>query len=137
MAGSKNGTKSEVMLDTETIKFDDGSWWEIRTFITRGMRKKLRVEMMAGLALPESRDIDMEDKEAVKSYLMEHLSTIDVNNQDDGYLLYGTVAWSFDNDINIEAIDELDDHKVEYVLVKMKEFYDVTEDTLKKGITTQ
>ena len=107
-----------------------GAWWEIRTIITRGMRKAFR---RAGLQILARADgVDLSDPEAFKKVVMANPGALDLDAIDDAYLLYGTASWSYPEPISPEAIDKLPEKDVVIVLTRMRELYaEVTEETRK------
>jgi len=110
--------------DEETFRFSDGSWWTIRTLVTRGMRKAIRKSAMKNLPkIDPNEDIDFEDKEALKRRMFQDLESFDVDADDDAYLIHGTVAWSWDSAVSVDFLDTLPDPQTEVVLVRMQELY--------------
>ena len=115
---------------TERVELPDGNFWEIRTVITRGMRKAFR---RAGLQILAHADgVDLSDPEAFKKVVMANPGALDLDTIDDAYLLHGTASWSYPEPVSLEAIDKLPEKDVTVVLARMRELYaEVTEDARK------
>lgn len=113
-------------MDSERIDLPDGQWWEIRSVVTRAMRKAFR---KAGLqaflrgANGSGPEIDMQNEDALQKLMMQHPERWDLEAVDDAYLLYGSLSSSLLKDVSLEAIDQLPDKYVEPVLARMRELY--------------
>ena len=106
---------------TERVELPDGNFWEIRTIITRGMRKAFR---RAGLqALSNVPGVDFADPEVFKKAFQTRPDLVDLDLVDDAFLLYGTVSWNYPESISLEAIDKLPEKDVALVLARMNELY--------------
>ena len=116
-------------MPIERVELPD-AWWEIRTVITRGMRKAFR---RAGFPILARADgMDLSDPEAFKRVVMANPGAFDLDAIDDAYLLYGTVAWSYPEPVSLEALDKLPEKDVAVVLDRMRELYaEVTEEARK------
>lgn len=113
-------------METERIELPAGAWVEIRTVVSRKMRKAFR---KAGLASVMSGGangagpVDLTDPEAVKAMVMAHPERWDLDAVDDAFLLHGIVAWSWAGSLDIEALDSLPAADVEIILVRLRELY--------------
>jgi hypothetical protein len=113
-------------MDVERVALPSGQWWEIRTTVTRKMRKVFRAAGMAGfLGGIKGQDgtVDMADSEALKRLVMAHAKEWDLDAIDDAYLREGTVAWSYEMPIAPESIDALPDATVQIVLNRVRALY--------------
>ncbi len=117
--------------NTRRIEFDDdtGSWWEIKTVVTRGMRKQFRA---AGLkAISPDLGLETLDADALQKAMAKNPGAMDLDGIDDAYLMAGTVAYSFGKKISIAAIDDIEDKYVSHVIDVMRELYaDVDEEAM-------
>ena len=124
---------------TERLNFDDGSWWEIYTVVTRGMRKIFNQAAMASVASglkAANGAVDLTDADSMKRAVLGQADQIDLNTVDDAYLLYGTKAYSY-GAVELSIIDTLPDIVVAKVLDRMRELYAApTKAESKKGIVT-
>lgn len=113
----------------ERIDWPDGTWWEFRAVVTRGMRKRFN---RAGLAAIAKAGINVDDPGDLEIYLRSHPGDIDLDAIDDAYLLEGTTAYSFGELMSLEIIDALPDSIVRQVLARMRELYsDISEAQMK------
>ena len=108
--------------DVERIELPGGAWWEVRTVITRGMRRAFPKAAMSMLADVGS-DVDLTDSDSIKAYVTAHPSAWNIDGVENAHLTMGSVAWSFKPEITIEAIDDMDDALVTPVLARMSELY--------------
>ncbi len=116
-------------MDTERIELPNGNWWEIKTVVTRKMRKAFRAAVFQ--AMPRLPGVDLADAEAVKKAVMESPQKLDMDAIDDAYLLGGTVAYSY-GEVNQETIDSLPEAVTDKVLARMRELYaELTEEKRK------
>ena len=122
-------------MDTERIELPDGAWVEIKTVVSRRMRKAFR---RAGIAIAMGGDsngagpLDLSDPEAVKAYIMAHPERWDLDAVDDAFLLQGIAAWSWPGPVTRDAIDELPAASVDIILARLRAFYaEATSETLK------
>jgi hypothetical protein len=111
----------------ERIELPGGAWWEVRAVITRGMRRAFRKAAMSMLSDVGS-DVDLTDSDSIKAYVTAHPSAWDIDGVENAHLTMGSVAWSFDGEITLEAIDALDDELVAPVLARMSELYSEPDD---------
>lgn len=111
--------------DTERISLPDGSWWEIRTVVSRRMRKEFRKAGLRGFAsgLRNGHQVDWEDPEALRKAILSNPEAWDLDAVDDAYLLQGTIAWSRPEPFSLEAVDALPEALVAPVLVRMRAYY--------------
>ena len=110
------------MSDTERINFPDGSWWDIRTIVTRRMRKAFHKAGREAFA----RDLHLNGNDSpddLKRLAMANMEHWDLDSVDDAYLIEGTYAWSMTPPITSSIIDSLPDEVVNKVLVRMREIY--------------
>jgi len=122
---------------TKRIDFDDGNWWEIKTVVTRGMRKRIEASLVGKVDLSSNGiAVDIRDAEAVSTAVMANPSNaiVAVSNQEDTYLLEGTAAWSWDMKINVKNFDELPDRYVSVVLERLKELYEPLDQEAQKKL---
>ena len=125
-------------MDTEKIDLPDGQWWEIKTTITRGMRKEFRKASLSGLSSGmNGQKIDLSNPEELKAYVMSHPDKWNLDAIDDCYLLHGTVAFSFGDKITREAIDQIEDKITSKVLARMKELYQEMPEEVRKDFFAQ
>ena len=119
----------------ERIELGGELWWEVYTEITRGMRKAFNhatiTAMGRGLAIHG--DIDFTDIVQVKKAALSSPETFNLDAIDDAYLLHGTKAYSYGDQVTIEMIDNLSDEIVQRVLPRMRTLYAaITEEEAKK-----
>lgn len=124
----------------ERIELPGGQWWDVYVVITRGMRKAFRkaaLGIVSGGLDVNGTSIDFSNPDAFKLAAMSHPERLDLNRVDDAYLLLGTKAYSFSDEISIEVIDNLPDEIVARVVARLTELYsEPSEDEAKKGITS-
>ena len=120
--------KKKVLDKVERIKFDDGSWWDIKTVVTRGMRKRFRRAGVTAIDFHSNGSIDLDNPDAIEEYVKTHPEAVDLDAMEDAYLVEGSVAWSFFNSSvpTLDQIDELDDKHVAETLARMRELYSET-----------
>lgn len=108
----------------ERIDLGNEQWWDIRTVVTRGMRKEFRKASLSGLSSGmNGHAIDLTNPEELKTYVLSHPDKWNLDAIDDAYLLHGTIAFSFGDKIALEIIDRIDDKIVSEILARMKELY--------------
>ncbi len=129
---------SPSYIPTKRIDFEDGSWWEVYTSPTRGMRKQLRTAGQRSYKLPpDVQDFDPEDPASLRRLLIQHPDSINLDIYDDTLLLVGTAAWSYDMDITSENIDMLPEQHINAVLEQLRvHFAEVTDENLANGVGT-
>ena len=79
-------------MDTERIELPDGAWVEIKTVVSRRMRKAFRkagIASVMGGGSNGAGPIDLSDTEAIKSSIMAHPEKWDLAAVDDAFLLHG------------------------------------------------
>ena len=110
--------------DTERIEVP-GGWWDVKTLVTRGMRKRFRSAGMKGFArgIDGRGDVDFSDGDALKKAIMANPEKWDLDAVDDAYMIEGTVTYSFGDTVSLETIDSLPDSAVTPVLKRMRELY--------------
>lgn len=104
----------------ERLTLPDGGWWELRTIITRGMRKQINQASIRALGPNAGKMLAGPDGAA---QLLEHPEAIDVNAVDDAMLLIGTVAYSYADQVSLEVMDQLPDEITNLVLARLHELY--------------
>lgn len=111
--------------NTETIAFEDGHQWTFASQVTRGLRKRFQKAALSIVSggMDANGDIDMADPDALRRYAMAHPERLEVGKVEDAYLLYGTLSYSFGDEISTEFIDNLPEKYVNPVLERMKELY--------------
>ncbi len=111
-------------MDTERIELPDDNWWEIKTVVTRRMRKAFR---KAGILAVTGSGINIgeviEDPESVKEAVSQNIQNVDIDAIQDSWLLEGTVAFSFGKKVTTEIIDGLPDAYVTLVLGRVQALY--------------
>lgn len=110
----------------EQIELPEGQWWQIYTEVTRRMRKAFNRAALKGLGgglKSNGQIMDFSDQNAMQQLLMAHLDQVDTDSVDDAYLLVGTRAYSFGEEVTLEAIDGLPDRYIQPVLARMRELY--------------
>ncbi len=111
-------------MDTERIELPNDNWWEIKTVVTRRMRKAFR---KAGIQAVTGSGINigdvLEDPEAVKETIAQNIQGIDIDTIEDSWLLEGTVSFSFGKKITTQVIDDLPDIYVAPVLERIRDLY--------------
>ena len=78
-------------VPTETLDLGGGATWELRTIVTRGMRKRFQrasLLMVQGAMTP---DVDPSDPDALRRAAMARPGLLDLAAVDDSYLREGTV----------------------------------------------
>ena len=112
-------------IERERINLPDSQWWEIRTIITRGMRKRINGAVIACL---DAKDLQMDGKalteDSIKmAFLKSGKLELTLHAADDAMLLCGSWAWSFGETIDLEHIDALPEKYVTPVLERMRILY--------------
>jgi len=107
---------------TERIEVP-GGWFDIKTTITRGMRKAFRQAGLRGFAKGIGKDVDMTDADALRKAVLASPDKWDLDAIDDAYLLHGIVAYSFGPVVDLATIDALPDEAVAPILRRMQELY--------------
>ena len=122
-------------METEIIDLPDGAWVEIKTVVSRRMRKAFR---KAGIAIALGGGsngvgpIDLADPGAIKAHIMAHPEKWDLDAVDDAFLLQGIQAWSWPEPVTPEALDALPAASLEPVLARMQALYaEAVPETLK------
>ena len=112
-------------METERVQFEDGNWWDIRAIVTRRMRKAFRKAALrvVGGGLAMSNGLDLTDPEALRTHLIGHASALELDVVDDAFLLEGTVAWSWDTPVTLEAVDALPEANVNLGLARLRLLY--------------
>ena len=122
-------------MDTERIELPDGAWVEIRTVVSRRMRKAFRkagIASVMGGGSNGAGPIDLTDAEGIKSAIMAHPEKWDLAAVDDAFLLHGIAAWSWPEPITPESLDDLPAASLEPVLARMQALYaEAAPETLK------
>ena len=113
------------MEDSERIELPNQNYWEIKTTVTRGMRKAFRKAGLAGFVkgIEKGVDIDFSNQDSLRKAVLANPGAWDLDAIDDAYLLVGSVAYSFGDKVDLATIDGLDDKYVEPVLSRMRELY--------------
>jgi len=128
----------QVERATERIELPDNSWWEVYTTVTRGMRKAFRkaaLGIVSGGIDVNGTQIDFSNPDAFRLAAMAHPERLDLNRVDDAYLLLGTYAYSFSNEVSLEVIDNLPDTIVSKVVARLTALYtEPSEEEAKKAI---
>ena len=107
-------------MDTERLTLPNGGWWEIRTVITRGMRKQINQASLKALG---SNAGGLMQGDGVKEQILAHPETLDINAVDDAMLLIGSVAYSYGPMIDLATIDALPETVTQLVLTRLQELY--------------
>lgn len=111
----------------ERIDLGDGQWWDIRTIVTRRMRKAFRAAGLRGFAKGLTGNghsaVDLSNPEEVQKAVLASPDKWDLDAVDDAYLLEGSAAYSFGDKVNMEAIDALPADVIDKVLARMRELY--------------
>ncbi len=120
---------TEVQLETERIDLGNGDWWEIRGFLTRGMRKAVDAVAFKVIdikGLRNGNSAEMDSREALMEKAFEHpeMAIGFKAAQEDAYLIHGSIAWSFPEELGVSAFDLRRDSHVDTVLARMNELYD-------------
>ena len=123
-------------MDTERIELPEGAWVEVKTVVTRRMRKAFRkagiASVLSGGASNGAGPIDLEDPEAIKAYIMAHPERWNLDAVDDSFLLHGIQAWSWPGPVTAEALDALPAASVDAILARLRVLYaEATPETLK------
>ena len=122
-------------MDIERIELPNGQWAEIKTVVSRRMRKAFRkagIASVMGGGSNGAGPLDLSDAEGIRAYIMAHPEKWDLNTVDDAFLLHGVIAWSWPEPITAEALDALPDAWVESVLIRLRALYtEATPETLK------
>jgi hypothetical protein len=110
-------------LAVERIHLPDGGWWDIRTYLTRGMEKAVTRASLAAIPaiLPNGKK-DM-TAQGITDQLLSNMNVVDTGRIEDAYLLHGTVGYSYGLTIDLNIIDALDSGIVRQVLNRMFELY--------------
>ena len=108
-------------METERIDLGNRQWWEVRTTLTRAMEKAITRASMG--SIPPIRLEPNMDAEKIRAQLLSQASSVDIGAIEDVYLLKGTVAFSFGDNVSIEVIDGLDANMVRTVLDRMYQLY--------------
>lgn len=110
-------------MDVERIELPGGGWWEIRTTVSRGMRKAFRKAMLKGYLGGLDGSVDLSDPEALQNAVLSNPGSWDLDALDDAHLAHGVVQWSFEGKPTLEAIDALDEDVSIPVVARMRELY--------------
>lgn len=128
------------MPETERIEFEDGAWWEIKKWLTRGDRRRIDEHVqraaLKSIQLLQEAGLTLE---AVRSFAEARTAQNgatpggDASNLDeeDMTLLCGTVAWSYPEPITMAALSGRKDTEAQAVLAKMRELYSRPEELQK------
>ena len=132
----KGETMTKTNEDVHRVEFDDGNWWDFRTVVTRGMRKRFSADGIGALDLSKQNGtfVDIADPDQITTYLQKNpaIASRYMVATDDALLVNGSVAWSFDGPITLEAIDSLPDDVVTKVLEEVRPLYrPITEEEVK------
>ena len=131
------GVGERIAVETERIELPDGAWVEVRTVVSRRMRKAFRkagiASVLSGGASNGAGPIDLADPEAIKAHIMAHPEKWDLDAVDDAYLVQGITTWSWDRPaVDIDTLDSLPADALERVLVRLRILYaEATPETLK------
>lgn len=109
---------AQVRGGTERLTLPDGGWWEIKTVITRGMRKQINQASLKALGNNAGAFMD-----GAKERILEHPEALDLNAIDDAMLLVGSVAYSYGPTIDIATIDNLPEAVTQPVLDRLHQLY--------------
>ena len=123
----------------EHIDLGEGTWVDIYTVVTRGMRKKFRNAATTGAVgrLHINGDTDLSNENAVKALLLANLAAFDLEAVDDSYLLHGIKAWSWPDQVTLEIIDAMPAAVIAKILERMQVLYsEVPQEEQKKDIGT-
>lgn len=111
-------------MDTERKTFDDGSWWEYRTFLSHAAKVATVAASRQFWKITEPAKLG--DKGEV---LAPPLYEMDWNiwyaePANDAMLLYSTVDWSYGS-VAQATLDEIPDEHSDYIVARMNELYAV------------
>lgn len=97
------------MADTERITWADGSWWEIRTFLTHGAARRVREAMQHELKVVEDQvEIDW--------------NKVDLHELNEIMVLSGTVGWSY-GPVDRETLGNVPEERYMEVLQRVNVLY--------------
>ena len=112
------------MDNVERLTFQDGSWWDIKTLFTRGMRKRL--DMVAQKAIPYDKakeaGVNLENPDELKNFILRQPEYLASSAIDDQMLLMGTVGFSYGM-VTLDVIDNAPDENVKAVLKRLNEVW--------------
>jgi hypothetical protein len=117
--------------NSERIELPDGNWWEIRTVVTRQMRKQFRRAFQQGLA--KLGGLSSIEPGAIRQAIAASPHLIDLDAIEDAYLLYGTEAYSYGGTVDLATIDTVPETAVASVLSRMRELYAEMSEETRKG----
>jgi hypothetical protein len=128
----------QVERQIERIDLPDNQWWDVFTVCSRGMRKAFRkaaLGIVSGGLDVNGTSIDLSNPDALRLVAMSHPERLELNRVDDAYLLLGTKAYSFSDEISLDVIDNLPDSVVSLVVARLTELYaEPSEEEAKKAI---
>ena len=122
-------------MDTEKIPLPGEHWVEVRSVVTRRMRKAFRAAgikgFLGGIQNGHTGG-DLSDPEAIKALVMAHPDQWNLDAVDDAFLLQGIVTWSFPEPVSLEALDDLPAATTDVILEHLRALYtEPTGDALK------
>ena len=124
-------------MDSERITFPDGNWWEIKSWLTRGDRRKIDQHVLhqgfAMLGVLKAEGVTTEDVQAMRERIPDVNGRGKAPNidEDDALLLYGTTAWVWPEPISMETVQNRREDSAAIVLRRMRELYQKSEEQVK------
>ena len=98
------------MDDTERMTWPDGSWWEIRAYLSHGTAKRVRESMQREMKIV-GEDIEID------------WGKVNLHDMNETMVLSSTVAWSYGS-VNKEVLDgEVPESQYEQVLQRVNTLY--------------
>jgi len=97
------------MGDTERFSWPDGSWWEIRTYLSHGTARRVRESMQREMKIVgEAIEIDW--------------GKVDLHGMNETMVLSGTTAWSYGS-VDKETLNDVPEERYLEVLQRANVLY--------------
>ena len=112
-------------METERISFEGEHWFEIKTVMTRGMRKEIDLAAQKSIDRTKAaRDgVNLENPDELKAWLLRQPEYLASSIVDDAMLKVGTVKFSYGDKVTAEVLDEIPDEITSAVLARMRSLY--------------
>lgn len=121
-------------METIRVELPDGAWWDIKSYLTRGDRRKIdthvQEQAFSFVARIKAMDITTDQLRALAGTPTNGAAPGNPD-EDDMLLLCATVGWSFPDQIAAETIAARWERHTNQVLARMHELYVITDESLK------
>ncbi len=109
-------------MDTEKMTFEDGSWWEFRTFLSHGTKAATVAASNQFRTLVEPIKYGEGGQALTEPQYDWDYSRWSAQPSTDAMLLHSTIGWSY-GPVNQEVLDSIPDANTQYVIRRMNELY--------------